>query len=90
MGTVTSKDGTRIAFDQSGEGPAIILVVGAFNDQATGVPLSYIWKSGATVLSDGGRISGATTRELIISGIVLGTIGGLVGLYRITSRLNEK
>ena len=40
IGTVTSKDGTRIAFDQSGEGPAIILVVGAFNDRATGVPLA--------------------------------------------------
>jgi Alpha/beta hydrolase family len=40
METVTSKDGTRIAFDQSGEGPAIILVVGAFNDRATGAPLA--------------------------------------------------
>jgi len=38
--TVTSKDGTRIAFDQSGAGPALILVLGAFNDRATGVPLS--------------------------------------------------
>ena len=27
---------------------------------------------------------------LIITGICLGTIGALVGLYRITSRLNEK
>jgi pimeloyl-ACP methyl ester carboxylesterase len=30
MGTVTSKDGTTIAFDQSGTGPALILVHGAF------------------------------------------------------------
>ena len=29
MRTVTSRDGTLIAFDQSGEGPAIILVSGA-------------------------------------------------------------
>ena len=36
MGTVTSSDGTRIAFDQSGIGPAIILVVGAFNDRSAG------------------------------------------------------
>src|SRR5260221_11997268 len=35
-----SKDGTRIAFEQSGAGPAIILVLGAFNDHATGAPLS--------------------------------------------------
>ncbi len=40
MGTVTSNDGTRIAFDQSGPGPAIILVVGAFNDRSTAAPLS--------------------------------------------------
>jgi pimeloyl-ACP methyl ester carboxylesterase len=40
MGKVTSKDGAVIAFDQSGHGPAIILVVGAFNDRATGAPLA--------------------------------------------------
>lgn len=40
MGTVVSKDGSRIGFDQSGEGPVIILVVGAFNDRATGAPLA--------------------------------------------------
>ncbi len=37
---VTSKDGTRIAFEQSGEGLAVILVLGAFNDRATGAPLA--------------------------------------------------
>ena len=35
MRTVISQDGTPIAFDQSGEGPPIILVVGAFNDRST-------------------------------------------------------
>jgi pimeloyl-ACP methyl ester carboxylesterase len=40
MSAVISKDGTHIAFNQSGEGPAIILVVGAFNDRATGAPLA--------------------------------------------------
>jgi len=34
MGTVTSKDGTTIAFDQSGTGPAIILVDGALQYRA--------------------------------------------------------
>ena len=34
MGTVTSKDGTTIAFDQSGKGPALILVGGAFEQRA--------------------------------------------------------
>ena len=53
MGTVTSKDGTRIAFDQSGEGPAIILVVGAFNDRATGAPLTRFLERHFTVSSVG-------------------------------------
>lgn len=34
MRTVTSKDGTTIAFDQRGQGPAIILVGGAFQQRA--------------------------------------------------------
>lgn len=34
MKTVTSQDGTTIAFDQSGEGPALILVGGAFEQRA--------------------------------------------------------
>ncbi len=51
MGTVTSKDGTRIVFDQSGEGPAIILVVGAFNDRATGAPLAGLLERRFTVFN---------------------------------------
>jgi pimeloyl-ACP methyl ester carboxylesterase len=34
MNTVTSKDGTRIAFDLSGQGPALILVAGASSTRA--------------------------------------------------------
>ncbi len=40
MNKVISKDGTPIAFDQSGEGAPIILVVGAFNSSSTGAPLA--------------------------------------------------
>lgn len=36
MHTVTSRDGTAIAFDRSGEGPAVILVDGAFCSRAFG------------------------------------------------------
>ncbi len=35
MRTVISKDGTPIAFDQSGQGPALILVAGALNTRAS-------------------------------------------------------
>ena len=40
MDKVRSEDGTVIAFDRVGEGPPIILVLGAFNDRATGAPLA--------------------------------------------------
>jgi pimeloyl-ACP methyl ester carboxylesterase len=51
LNTVTSRDGTRIAFEQSGEGPAIILVVGAFNDRATGAPLARFLEPHFTVFN---------------------------------------
>ena len=51
MSTVTSKDGTRIAFDRSGLGPAVILVVGAFNDRATGAPLARFLERHFTVIN---------------------------------------
>ena len=51
MGTVTSKDGTRIAFDRSGEGPAVILVVGAFNERPTGAPLARALEQHFTVFN---------------------------------------
>jgi len=34
MRKAVSKDATRIAFDQSGKGPAVILVAGALGDHA--------------------------------------------------------
>lgn len=40
MNTVTSPDGTTIAYDQSGVGPPLILVGGAFNDRQTTAPLA--------------------------------------------------
>ena len=40
MATVLSRDGTPIAFDRSGDGPPVILVLGAFNDRPVGVPLA--------------------------------------------------
>jgi pimeloyl-ACP methyl ester carboxylesterase len=40
MQTVTSRDGTPIAFEKSGQGPAIVLVMGAFNDHGTGIALA--------------------------------------------------
>src|SRR2546423_2769096 len=51
MRTVMSKDGTPIACDQSGQGPALILVVGAFNDRSTGLPLAAVVSEHFTVFN---------------------------------------
>jgi len=51
VGTVTSRDGTPIAFDQAGAGPALILVVGAFNSRATGAPLAQVLEGHFIVLN---------------------------------------
>src|SRR5260370_19199818 len=60
MKTVISADGTKIAFDQTGEGPPVILVVGAFNDRATGAPLAKALESRFTVLHYDRRGRGAS------------------------------
>src|SRR5213593_1601936 len=38
MKTVRSQDGTRVAFDRTGDGPPVILVGGAFQHRASGNP----------------------------------------------------
>jgi pimeloyl-ACP methyl ester carboxylesterase len=60
MRKVISKDGTAIACDQSGEGPPIILVVGAFNDRSTGAPLAAQLSEPFTVFNDDRRGRGAS------------------------------
>jgi pimeloyl-ACP methyl ester carboxylesterase len=60
MNTVNSKDGTPIAFDRSGEGAPIILVVGAFNDRSTGAPLAATLSAHFTVFNYDRRGRGAS------------------------------
>ena len=43
MNKTTSRDGTAIAFEQTGQGPAVILVVGAFNDCRRSSKSAEIW-----------------------------------------------
>lgn len=51
MKKTTSRDGTAIAFEETGEGPPLILVVGAFNDRMTGAPLAAFLAPRFTVFS---------------------------------------
>src|SRR5712692_5804299 len=60
MRTATSADGTEIAFDQTGQGPPVILVVGAFNDRSMGAPLATALESQLTVLNYDRRGRGAS------------------------------
>src|SRR6266702_4765718 len=51
LSTIQSSDGTTIAFERSGDGPPIILVVGAFNDRSTGMPLAQFLAPHFTVFT---------------------------------------
>ncbi|MDC0681568.1 alpha/beta fold hydrolase [Sorangium atrum] len=51
MKKTTSRDGTTIAFDQTGQGAPVILVLGAFNDRMTGAPLAAYLARRFTVLA---------------------------------------
>lgn len=48
---VTSRDGTRIAFDRAGKGPALILVGGALSDRSGWVPMAKLLATHFTVFS---------------------------------------
>jgi pimeloyl-ACP methyl ester carboxylesterase len=51
MNQVTSKDGTTIAFDRSGEGPPVVLVGGALSDRSAGAPLAALLAPNLTVFA---------------------------------------
>ena len=60
MPHVVSTDGTAIAFDRVGDGLPVILVVGAFNDRATGAPLATFLAQHFTVFNYDRRGRGAS------------------------------
>jgi Alpha/beta hydrolase family len=84
MNTVTSPDGTTIAYDQSGEGPPLILVGGTFNDRQTTAPLAAALAPHFTAVSYDRRGRGDSTdtapyaveREVEDLGSVVGALGG--------------
>ena len=51
MKTARSADGTELAFDELGDGPPIIMIVGAFNDRSTTAPLAEALAPRFTVLN---------------------------------------
>jgi hypothetical protein len=67
VATLTVRDPAIIAQPSS-----LLKAAGAsatFSVTATGSALAYQWKKGSAVIADGGKISGATTSALTISGV---------------------
>src|SRR5207245_3763080 len=93
MRTVHSADGTKIAFDQTGQGPPVILIVGAFNDRSTGAPLAEALESHFTVLNYDRRGRGASgdtqpyavEREIEDLDALIQEAGGAAGVFGYSS-----
>lgn len=93
MSTVTSRDGTTIAFDRSGDGPPVILVTGAFGDRTHMAPLAALLAPRFTVYAydrRGRGGSGDTTpyaveREIDDIEALLGHASGGAYAYGISS-----
>ena len=95
MKTVTSSDGTAIAYDQTGNGPPIVLVDGALNTRAFGLngPLVPILADRFTVVTYDRRGRGdsgdtqpyAVQREIEDLAAVIDVVGGPAYVYGISS-----
>jgi pimeloyl-ACP methyl ester carboxylesterase len=89
MHTVTSKDGTKIAYDQVGRGPVVILVLGALNSRKSGAKLAKSLASNFSVVSYDRRGRGDSTntapyapeREIEDVAALIDEVGGPVYLY---------
>ena len=95
MKTVTSTDGTTIAYDQAGTGPLLVLVDGALNSRSFGLngPLAPILADRFTVVTYDRRGRGdsgdtppyAVQREIEDLAAVIDVVGGPAYVYGISS-----
>jgi len=95
MKTATSKDGTTIAYDQTGNGPPLVLVDGALNSRVFGLngPLAAILANRFTVVTYDRRGRGdsgdtppyAVQREIEDLAAVIDATGGPADVYGISS-----
>src|SRR6266508_1390467 len=89
MNTVTAKDGTSIAYDTQGEGPAVILVGGALNTRLSGSQLAQPLSEHFTVYTYDRRGRGdsgdtkpyAVEREVEDIEAIIDQAGGVACLY---------
>ncbi|GAA3740669.1 pimeloyl-ACP methyl ester carboxylesterase [Spinactinospora alkalitolerans] len=93
MHTVTSNDGTTIAYDRFGDGPPVVYVGGAFCDRSTGAPLAELLAPRFTVYSYDRRGRGASgdtapytvRREVEDLEAVIAAAGGSASVFGISS-----
>lgn len=88
-----SRDGTAIAYERSGHGPPVILVMGAFNDRGTGAPLAEFLAPDFTVFTYDRRGRGdsgdtapyAVEREIEDLDALIGEAGGSAAVFGFSS-----
>jgi pimeloyl-ACP methyl ester carboxylesterase len=93
MNQLMSRDGTRIAFERTGDGPALILVVGAFNDRTKGAPLARALAHRFRVCTYDRRGHGDSTdaeeydiaREIEDLAALIAALGGSAALFGYSS-----
>lgn len=93
MKKVFSKDGTPIAYEQTGQGPPLIIVVGAFNDHTTGQPLTKLLESDFTVINydrrgrgeSGDTLPYAVEREIEDLDALIQAVGGSAFVFGFSS-----
>ena len=93
MDKAISQDGTPIAYDRIGHGPPIVLVVGAFNDRATGAPLAAALAAQFTAITydrrgrgdSGAAAAYAVERELEDLGALIDRAGGSASVFGFSS-----
>jgi len=93
MDSITSTDGTTISYDRDGNGPPVILVLGAFNERATGAPLAARLAATLTVFNYDRRGRGASKdtlpyavdREIEDLEALIGAAGGSASVFGYSS-----
>ncbi|GAA1863313.1 alpha/beta fold hydrolase [Actinomadura bangladeshensis] len=93
METVYSKDGTPIACERTGSGPALVCVGGALNDRGSAAALAGLLAGGHTVLTYDRRGRGdsgdtppyAVDREIEDLAAVVDAAGGSAAVYGMSS-----
>lgn len=93
MPTALSQDGTEIRYDRRGSGPALVLVLGAFNERATGEGLAAYLSDHFTVVNYDRRGRGesgdthpyAVEREVQDLGALIDEVGGSAAVFGYSS-----